>query len=118
MPMVIFGDGTKNKSLTKFKGLRAGVIDKLYKHLKQRERLGELLLLDIDEFNTSKCGDHEIHQVFNCNHCNIFWNRDVLVAKNMFTIASSIWSGSGRPIVFQRQSTTLNVVAGPSLGTA
>lgn len=54
MPMVIFGDGTKNKSLTKFKGLRAGVIDKLYKHLKQRERLGELLLLDIDEFNTSK----------------------------------------------------------------
>lgn len=52
--MIVFGDGLTNKSHVKFKGLRTGVVDKLYKQLKLREKLGELLLLDIDEFNTSK----------------------------------------------------------------
>ncbi|KAG2209474.1 hypothetical protein INT47_008317 [Mucor saturninus] len=111
---------------------RHGVIDKLYKQLKRRENLGELLLLDIDEYNTSKtcngclvknlenlkCGGHKIHQILNCNNCNIFWNRDVLASKNMFTIATSIWSGNGSPSVFQRQSATSNVVAAPSSVTA
>ncbi|KAG2209788.1 hypothetical protein INT47_001936 [Mucor saturninus] len=132
MPMIIFGDGLKNKSHVRFKGLRHGVIDKLYKQLKRRENLGELLLLDIDEYNTSKtcngclvknlenlkCGGHKIHQILNCNNCNIFWNRDVLASKNMFTIATSIWSGNGSPSVFQRQSATSNVVAAPSSVTA
>jgi hypothetical protein len=36
-----------------------------------------------------------------------------MAAKNMFTIAKSIWNGNGRPNVFQRQSATLNVVAAP-----
>ncbi|KAI7890973.1 uncharacterized protein EV154DRAFT_551845 [Mucor mucedo] len=82
MPMIIFGDGLKNKSHVRFKGPRHGVIDKLYRQLKRRENLGELLLLDIDEYNTSKtcngclvknlenlkCGDHKIHQILNCNN--------------------------------------------------
>lgn len=54
MPMIIFGDGLTNKSHVKYKGLRTGVIDKLYRQLKLREKMGELLLLDISEFNTSK----------------------------------------------------------------
>lgn len=54
MPLIIFGDGLKNKSQTKFKGLRSGVTDKLYRQLKRREKLGELLLVDINEFKTSK----------------------------------------------------------------
>ncbi|KAG2197041.1 hypothetical protein INT47_009757 [Mucor saturninus] len=54
MPLIIFGDGLKNKSQVKFKGLRSGVTDKLYRQLKRREKLGELLLVDINEFKTSK----------------------------------------------------------------
>ncbi|KAG1639716.1 hypothetical protein G6F44_007556 [Rhizopus delemar] len=130
MPMIVFGNGLQNKSHVKYKGLRRGVTDKLYKQLKLREKSGELLLLDIDEFNTSKicnecftknlenlkCDGRKIHQVFNCKNCNIFWNRDVLASKNMFTIATSIWSGNGCPNVFQRQSATSNVVASTHSG--
>lgn len=54
MPLVIFGDGLRNKDHLKFKGLRTGVSNKLYNRLKLRESLGELLLLDIHEYNTSK----------------------------------------------------------------
>jgi hypothetical protein len=54
MPLIIFGDGLKNKSHVKFKGLRVGVSEKLNRHLRIREKRGELLLLDINEYNTSK----------------------------------------------------------------
>lgn len=54
MPLIIFGNGLKNKSHVKFKGLRHGVSEKLYRQLKIREKRGELLLLDIDEYKTSK----------------------------------------------------------------
>ncbi|KAI8077385.1 uncharacterized protein B0P05DRAFT_544822 [Gilbertella persicaria] len=46
MPLIVFGDGLKNKSHVKFKGLH-------------NEKRGELLLLDIDEYKTSKT----------CNSC-------------------------------------------------
>ncbi|KAI8087808.1 uncharacterized protein B0P05DRAFT_532351, partial [Gilbertella persicaria] len=59
MPLIVFGDGLKNKSHAKFKGLRYGVIEKLYRQLRIREKHGELLLLDIDEYKTSKT----------CNSC-------------------------------------------------
>ncbi|PHZ17278.1 uncharacterized protein RHIMIDRAFT_288206 [Rhizopus microsporus ATCC 52813] len=122
MPLVIFGDGMKNKDHVKFKCLWHGVSGKLYKQLQRRERLGELILLDINEYNALKsnlknlrCGSGEdeckIHQVLICERCNIFWNHDVMPAENMLTIAESIWNGNGRPNVFQRQSTASNVVA-------
>ncbi|KAG2200602.1 hypothetical protein INT47_007346 [Mucor saturninus] len=132
MPLIIFGDGLKNKSQTKFKGLRSGVMDKLYRQLKRREKLGELLLVNINEFKTSKvsilmyintfdndlknmrCGTDEksshIHQILICKRCNIFWNRDVMAAKNMLAISQSIWDGQGRPTVFKRLNATSNVV--------
>ncbi|KAG2208314.1 hypothetical protein INT47_006170, partial [Mucor saturninus] len=128
MPLIIFGDGLKNKSQTKFKGLRSGVTDKLYRQLKRREKLGELLLVDINEFKTSKtcnscfsndlknmrCGTDEksshIHQILICKRCNIFWNRDVMAAKNMLAISQSIWDGQGRPTVFKSLNATSNVV--------
>ncbi|PHZ09323.1 uncharacterized protein RHIMIDRAFT_294507 [Rhizopus microsporus ATCC 52813] len=129
MPLVIFGDGLKNKGHVRFKGLRHGVSNKIYRQLKHREGLGELLLLDINEFKTSKtcnsclsqelqnlkCGEggnvKKIHQVLKCNTCNIFWNHDVMAAKNMLLIAYCVWNGQGRPNVFKRQFTTSNVVA-------
>ncbi|GAA5807178.1 hypothetical protein MFLAVUS_000532 [Mucor flavus] len=56
---------------------------------------------------------HEIHEVLICNCCNIYWNRDVMAAKNMFAIAESTWNGHGRPPIFTRQCATSNVVAEP-----
>ena len=38
----------------KFRGLRHGVSNKIHKQLQARERIGELLLVDINEFKTSK----------------------------------------------------------------
>ena len=54
MPLVVFGDGLKNKAHVKFRGLRHGLNEKIYKHLIQKEKQGQLLLVDINEFNTSK----------------------------------------------------------------
>ncbi|EPB92469.1 hypothetical protein HMPREF1544_00767 [Mucor circinelloides 1006PhL] len=108
--------------------------DKIYKQLQARERIGELLLVDINEFKTSKvCNnclkedlgnlkighDNEktkIHQVLKCKTCNIYWNRDVMASKNMHTIATSIWCGNGRPQVFKRHTTTSNVVVAAHSG--
>ncbi|KAL7318631.1 hypothetical protein PS15m_001849 [Mucor circinelloides] len=59
MPLVVFGDGLKNKDHIKFRGLRHGVSNKIYKQLQAREIIGELLLVDINEFKTSKI----------CNNC-------------------------------------------------
>jgi hypothetical protein len=53
MPLVVFGDGLKNKSQVRFKGHRHGVSEKIYKHLRVKEKCGEVLLLDIHEFRTS-----------------------------------------------------------------
>ncbi|KAL4206797.1 hypothetical protein AB4K20DRAFT_1922189 [Rhizopus microsporus] len=54
MPLVIFGNGLTNKSNVLFRDLRKRVSEKIYKHLLIKEKLGELCLLDINEFNTSK----------------------------------------------------------------
>ena len=53
-PLVIFDDSLRNKDHVKFKDLRYGVSNKIYGQLKHRERLGELLLFDINEYKTSK----------------------------------------------------------------
>ncbi|CEG77523.1 hypothetical protein RMATCC62417_12259 [Rhizopus microsporus] len=102
MPLVVFGDGLTNKSSARFRDLRHGVPEKIYKHLRLKEKLGELYLLDIDEFRTSQVcnscktrnlrhyqaeNDKSIHSILICSECNIFWNRDVMAAKNMFYIA-------------------------------
>ncbi|KAI8064920.1 hypothetical protein BDF21DRAFT_455023 [Thamnidium elegans] len=53
MPLVIFGDGMKGKSQAKHKGYRVGVSEIIYRQLKRKEKLGEVLALDINEFRTS-----------------------------------------------------------------
>ncbi|ORE20379.1 hypothetical protein BCV71DRAFT_254279 [Rhizopus microsporus] len=54
MPLVIFDNGLKNKSHVKFKRLRQGVSERVYRQLRLREKLGGLIFLDIDEHKTSK----------------------------------------------------------------
>ncbi|KAL4208041.1 hypothetical protein AB4K20DRAFT_1970644 [Rhizopus microsporus] len=111
------GNGLKNKSHVKFKGLRHGVSERVYRQLRLREKFREWVLIDIDEHRTSKtcnscfqnnlknlkCGngdeEHKIHQILICERCNIYWNH-VMATKNMFIIAQSIWNGNGRPHVF------------------
>jgi hypothetical protein len=50
MPLVVFGTGMVGKDGVHLKGHRHGVTGKLYQHLKHREALGELCLLDINEY--------------------------------------------------------------------
>ncbi|KAI8083426.1 hypothetical protein BDF21DRAFT_415958 [Thamnidium elegans] len=118
MPLVIFGDGLKGSSHVKYKGRRVDVSDVIYKNLKRRQNLGEVLLLDINEFRTSyvcpnckemklrthKVDDKAFFNILICNDCNIFWNRDILAAKNMMFIARQIWAGMDRPTIFTRQN--------------
>ncbi|GAA5809176.1 hypothetical protein MFLAVUS_002581 [Mucor flavus] len=118
MPLVVFGDGLKGKSHVKLKGRRTGVSEIIYRQLKRREKLGEVLVLDINEFRTSsvcfnchemnlrhhQAEDRSFFSILICNSCNIFWNRDVLASKNMMYIASEIWAGNERPAIFSRQN--------------
>ena len=66
MPLILFGDGLNNKSHVKYKGLRTGVSNVVYKQLKVRERIGQLLLMDINEFRTSKVSIHVRRTLKDC----------------------------------------------------
>ncbi|RCH93779.1 hypothetical protein CU097_004108 [Rhizopus azygosporus] len=69
----------------------------------------------VNNLNNQRCGsgkdEYKIHQILICERCNIFWNRGVMAAKNMFTITESFWNDNDRSNVFQRQSATSNMVA-------
>lgn len=54
MPLIVFGDGLRNKAHVRFAGLRHGLSEKIRKQLLMRGKLGELLLLTINEYNTSQ----------------------------------------------------------------
>lgn len=80
-PLAVFGNDLKNKNHAKFKGLRHGVSERVYRQLSLRGRLVELMLFVIDEHNTSKMKIHtcEYHTSINtifyfciletCNSC-------------------------------------------------
>lgn len=53
MPLIVFGDGLKGKAHVRIRRKRVGVSEIIYRNLKNREKLGEVLVLDIDEFRTS-----------------------------------------------------------------
>ncbi|KAI9478257.1 MAG: hypothetical protein EXX96DRAFT_619190 [Benjaminiella poitrasii] len=54
MPLIIFGDGLKNRSQICFRGHRHGASESIDKHLKDQGKRKEVLLMDINEFRTSK----------------------------------------------------------------
>ncbi|CEG81642.1 hypothetical protein RMATCC62417_15815 [Rhizopus microsporus] len=117
MPLIIFGDGLKGSTHVRLRGRRVGASEMVYKNLKKREKQGELLVLDINEFKTSsvcfECHQRNLkhhtaqertfYNILICNDCNIFWNLDVLAAKNMMFISTQLWSGNERPNIFSRQ---------------
>ncbi|KAI7865418.1 hypothetical protein BDF14DRAFT_1730339, partial [Spinellus fusiger] len=54
LPVVAYGTEMKGKNTVKFKGHCVGLTRILYQPLKKRQRGGDLLLVDIDEFFTSR----------------------------------------------------------------
>ncbi|PHZ16191.1 uncharacterized protein RHIMIDRAFT_233792 [Rhizopus microsporus ATCC 52813] len=108
------------KDLVKIKGARCGVIGKLWKDVKKREKEDGLITITVDELNTSKaCNNCEKiilepakrtrgNSILVCKTCNTLWQRDMNAAKNMMTISLSTWRGDGRPIVFQRSNENSN----------
>ncbi|GAA5806839.1 hypothetical protein MFLAVUS_000187 [Mucor flavus] len=54
VPLVVFGDGMRNKDTVKFKGLTSGVTGVLTNELRKIRRLYKSSFIDINEFRTSK----------------------------------------------------------------
>ncbi|KAI8988507.1 hypothetical protein BDF20DRAFT_998923 [Mycotypha africana] len=54
VPLIVFGAGMFEKDVVKLKGQRCGVVGKLFATLKKREAKGQLMVVTIDEFKTSK----------------------------------------------------------------
>lgn len=54
LPIISFGNGMFGKDSVKLNGLRTGVTGILYRQLKTRQKSGDLLVLYVDEFRTSK----------------------------------------------------------------
>lgn len=54
MPLVVFGDALLKKDNNRIRGHLPGVSTLIARQLKSREKRGELLLLTIWEYNTSK----------------------------------------------------------------
>jgi hypothetical protein len=80
MPLVIFGDGVKGSSHVKYRGRRIGASNIIYKNLK-REKLGEVLVLDINEFRTSSVSYFNTSKPL-LMHLNIsLQKRSVLIVK-------------------------------------
>ncbi|KAI8053183.1 uncharacterized protein B0P05DRAFT_575543 [Gilbertella persicaria] len=53
VPLIVSGSGMFGKNHVKIKTVRTGVTGPLYRTLKRRERTGDLLVVDIDEYLTS-----------------------------------------------------------------
>ncbi|KAG2202802.1 hypothetical protein INT46_009962 [Mucor plumbeus] len=96
VPLIVFGTGMVGKDLAKLRGLRHGVTGMFYRTLKKREKEGELLVVPIDEFKTSRiCNICKTDTLYKASHTRGF-------GVNMISIASSIWNQDGRPTAFRR----------------
>lgn len=114
VPLVVFGNGMFGKDIVKMKGLRCGVAGVMWRCLKKREAAGDLLVIPIDEYKTSRnccvCETDSLNNVSGvkgnsvlvCNICGKLWQRDTNAAKNMMKISIAMWKGLGRPETYSR----------------
>ena len=98
--------------MIKLKNKKYGITDVLWHVLKKWEKEGDLLIVTIDEFMTSRicnvCYEDSLkkvdgaksHSVLGCQNFKTLWQRDINAAKNMLLISSLIWNGNGCPEVF------------------
>jgi hypothetical protein len=54
VPLIVLGDGMKNKDTVKLKGLTSGVTGILRRELQKRQAVYKNAIVDINEFRTSK----------------------------------------------------------------
>jgi hypothetical protein len=111
------------------KGLRCGAAGIMWRCLKKREAAGDLLVVPIDEFKTSKnccwCETDTLDSVSGvkgdsvlvCKTCTTLWQRDVNAAKNMMKISlqsGKAWVGLKLipevRLIFNSQIAVLNTV--------
>lgn len=90
------------KDSVKFKGHKTGVAGVLWRAIKKREKKGDLIVIELDEFKTSRICSRGYsdsltkvkgvkgQSVLGCSTCNTLWQRDVNAAKNMSLISSYI----------------------------
>ncbi|CEP14429.1 hypothetical protein [Parasitella parasitica] len=109
-------DKTAKKHVQAQKSSMRGGKQTVFDNEKTREAAGELIVLTIDEFKTSKtcssCFDSNLgivktpyfkgNSVLACPKCKKVWQRDVNAAINMMTISRAVWMGEERPEVFTR----------------
>ncbi|KAI9482867.1 MAG: hypothetical protein EXX96DRAFT_536244 [Benjaminiella poitrasii] len=80
------------KILVRLKSLRCGVTGIFYQASKKRERVGDLVVVTIDEYLTSQKVSHVVgSSILACTACHTLWQRDVNAAINTMTIAKSVW---------------------------
>lgn len=69
LPLVIFGDGMfGKKNFVHFGGHRHGVVDVLWRTLKQKEYQGQVVAITIDEFLTSQVSTNVCRQFIYDHH--------------------------------------------------
>ncbi|KAG2195909.1 hypothetical protein INT47_002682 [Mucor saturninus] len=101
VPLIVFGNGMSRKDHVKIKNIRTGVTGGLFRKSKSKERTGNLLVVDIDEFLTSHAQNVRVELwVVLASPVIVFsFARRAL---NMMKIARSVWNGDGRPEPFRR----------------
>ncbi|CAO3620869.1 unnamed protein product [Cunninghamella blakesleeana] len=113
IPFIAVGNGAKSSSL---KGSRhAGLLD-------ISENNGELVWVEIDEFNTSKvcsnCGQKKLinkdsdnspmYNVLQCTTCLTLWIRDGNASLNIYNLARWQLEGKERPEILSRKGNELD----------
>ncbi|KAG2203207.1 hypothetical protein INT46_008991 [Mucor plumbeus] len=69
VPLIVFGAGMVGKDSIKLIGLRHGVTGMFYRTLKKRKKEGELLVVPIDEFKTSRiCNICKADTLYKASH--------------------------------------------------
>ncbi|KAI8091301.1 uncharacterized protein B0P05DRAFT_446961, partial [Gilbertella persicaria] len=94
VPLIVSGSGMFGKDYVKMKTVRTGVTGLLYRTLKRRERTGDLLVVDIDEYLMSqicsKCESRTLggisgargNSVLVCKTYRTLWQRDINASLN------------------------------------
>ncbi|KAI8970480.1 hypothetical protein BDF20DRAFT_916276 [Mycotypha africana] len=91
-PLIVFGDGMRNKDNVHFKGHSSGVTGKLYRTLLRRQRYFLAAVVDINEFKTSKV----------CNNCNGVEMKEVRISDGSSVYGTKICKTCG--IIWQETS--------------
>lgn len=97
MSLVVFASGMFSKDNAKLKGKICDAVGRFFRTMKRHEKEGNLMMIAIGEYKTSKTCSHclfdrmniisssTFHRasVVSCTRCNKLWQRDVNAAINM-----------------------------------